>query len=421
MSNKGKVQTWVTCNQGGWSQVGGLQWSLRTVLWLQLVQQNGVVLTVAHVAAEIGHSSVPVGCFEMIVEPSEQNLFRRKSQELFQSLVILQQSVQFWMELDIDLAQQTSSDNLPNQTQNQVFFSFNNIFRMDVDNHTSNGLGRVQHHVGILQHREVVQLLALLRDVQNSGVNCVWNRIVNQLGKNQSVCALVENLERIERKWQSVTNMGIASENGIDVSGELNPLFVVDCVCGTGLSCDNDLGSSTGSLVYKPARRRARRGHRAGRGSRTTRNRRLPDLLQLGMQLNIVVQLHMSRSINTHLLQCLSHVVVRTFALLRHRLDHMLTVHPSFIVQVDLAEIIDNVEDIFLFPTACPKTSSESPAWLPRDCPCPQIPSPSRIPRSLTPKALIPANPGPSETADSSGTPCSAATASASLQPVAPR
>lgn len=53
----------------------------------------------------------------MIVEPAEKDLIRGKSQKIINSLSVLAKSVEFGMELDIDLGQKTPSDDLPNETK----------------------------------------------------------------------------------------------------------------------------------------------------------------------------------------------------------------------------------------------------------------------------------------------------------------
>lgn len=74
-----------------------------------------------------------VGRLEVVVEPPEQDLIRRQPQKLFQRLAVVQQAVQFRVDLDVDLAEQAPTDNLPNETENQVFSSFFDIGRADID------------------------------------------------------------------------------------------------------------------------------------------------------------------------------------------------------------------------------------------------------------------------------------------------
>ena len=49
--------------------------------------------------------AVPLRVLQVIVEPSEQDLLWRKSQELLQSFTILKQSIELGMQLNIDLAE----------------------------------------------------------------------------------------------------------------------------------------------------------------------------------------------------------------------------------------------------------------------------------------------------------------------------
>jgi hypothetical protein len=83
---------------------------------------------------------VPFGSLQVIVEPSQQNLIWRQPQEFLQSLPVIQQPVQLGMNLDINLGEQTPSDNLPDQTENQMFSSLCNIGRTNVDDGASDTL-----------------------------------------------------------------------------------------------------------------------------------------------------------------------------------------------------------------------------------------------------------------------------------------
>lgn len=49
----------------------------------------------------------------MVVKPSKKDLVGRQPEEVVNCLSLLAQSVQFWVNLDIDLTQKTSPDNLP--------------------------------------------------------------------------------------------------------------------------------------------------------------------------------------------------------------------------------------------------------------------------------------------------------------------
>jgi hypothetical protein len=123
------------------------------------------------------------------VEPPQQDLIRRQPQKLFQSLPIVQQPVQFRMMLDIDLAQQSSSDDLPNQTQDQVFPSLGNILRADVDDGASDTFGRGDDDIVVLGDLEGVEFAFRGGLVEDSVVDRVRDRVVDEFTKDQSVCA----------------------------------------------------------------------------------------------------------------------------------------------------------------------------------------------------------------------------------------
>ena len=57
--------------------------------------------------------ALPSGRFEVIVEPAEEDLVGRQAEELLQRLVVLEQAVEFGMELDVDFREQAPTNNLP--------------------------------------------------------------------------------------------------------------------------------------------------------------------------------------------------------------------------------------------------------------------------------------------------------------------
>ena len=74
------------------TRVASLKWSKRAFLRDKLVQQDGVILSIGHVATEVIHSerdvsasvveytlenhvpTFPAGLFQVVVEPSQQNM-----------------------------------------------------------------------------------------------------------------------------------------------------------------------------------------------------------------------------------------------------------------------------------------------------------------------------------------------------------
>ena len=178
---------------------------------------------------------MPLCVLQVVVEPSQQDLLRRQAQELLECLVIFQQSVQLRVQLDVDLAEQTSPDDLPDQTQNQMLAHLNDVPTANVDNGTPNTLCRLNNDVVVLGEVEVVQLLDLFaRLVENTLVDCVGYAVVDQLRQHETILALIEHLEGVGREGQAVANVWVAGKDGIDMARELGSLVLVDGVSDVG-------------------------------------------------------------------------------------------------------------------------------------------------------------------------------------------
>ena len=165
----------------------------------------------------------------MIVEPSEEDLFWRQTKKLLKGLILVQKSVKFWVELNVDFAQQTTANNLPDQSEYQVLADLNDISRSNVHDRTTDTLGGLNDDVVVLSVVESVQSLDLLSwSVQHTLIDGIWHGVVDQLGENKSVLAVVEHLEGVGWEWEQVPNIWVACEDGIDVSGKLSTLILVD-------------------------------------------------------------------------------------------------------------------------------------------------------------------------------------------------
>lgn len=68
----------------------------------------------------VNEPTLPSRSLQVVVEPAEQDLVRGQPQELFERLAVVQQAVKLRVKLDIDLAEQTATDNLPDETKDQV-------------------------------------------------------------------------------------------------------------------------------------------------------------------------------------------------------------------------------------------------------------------------------------------------------------
>jgi len=219
--------------------------SLEKLVTLEIVGKHCVKLRAAG-----NKPPRPVGSLEVVVEPAKQNLLRGQAQELLQRLVLLQQPVELGVELDVDLAQQTAADNLPDEAEDEMLADLNDVAGANVDDGAANTLGGLDDDVVVLGHVEGIEGLDLAaRHVQDTLVDGVGDAVVDELGEDQTILALVEHLKGIGREGEAAVNVGIACEDGIDVARELGPLIFVDGVGDVGagaldlnLSADAALG-----------------------------------------------------------------------------------------------------------------------------------------------------------------------------------
>jgi hypothetical protein len=128
----------------------------------------------------------------MVIEPPQENLIWRQPQQILNRLSILAKTVQLGMQFDINLREQAFPDDLPNQTQNEMFSAFSQIRRADVDDGTANGLSGGDDDVVIFCDLECVKGFALGWFVKDSSIDRVGDRVVNQFGEDEAVTAFVK-------------------------------------------------------------------------------------------------------------------------------------------------------------------------------------------------------------------------------------
>lgn len=175
---------------------------------------------------------MPLGVLQMVIEPPKQDLLWWEAQELVEGLVFFKQPVQFRVQLDINLAKQTPTDDLPDQAKNQVLPHFNDISTSNIHNRTTDTLCRVDNDVVVLSHVESIQLLQLLSNpVQYTLINGIWNTVVDELRENETIFTLVEHLERIRGEGKEAADIRVSRKDGVDVASEFCPLIFVDGVC----------------------------------------------------------------------------------------------------------------------------------------------------------------------------------------------
>lgn len=140
------------------------------------------------------------------------------------------------MELDVDLSQQTTADNLPDKAEDKMFTDLNDVAGTNVDDRASDSLGGLDDDIVVLAHLESIEVLGLLtRQVEDSLIDSVWDAVVDELGKDQPILAVVKHLERIGGEGEARAKIWVASENGVDVAGELGALILVDGVGDVGI------------------------------------------------------------------------------------------------------------------------------------------------------------------------------------------
>ena len=151
------------------------------------------------------------------------------------------------MQLDIDFAQQSSADDLPDQAKNQVLPHLNNVAAANVDHGAPDTFRRLNDNVVVLRHLEGVERLGLpASHVQHTLVDGVGHAVVDELGQNEAVLALVEHLERVGGEREAGANIRVAGKDGVDVAGELGALVLVDGVGGISVRpLDVDLAADT--------------------------------------------------------------------------------------------------------------------------------------------------------------------------------
>lgn len=136
--------------------------------------------------------AIPSCCPQVIVEPPQQDLLWWEAKECFEGFISFQKTVQFWVQTDIDFGQQTSLDDLPDETQNQVLASIHDVLRSNVDDTASDSLGRADGDIVVFNDLEVGQFVL---DVQYTLVNSIWHRVVDELAQQETIFTSCKGLQ----------------------------------------------------------------------------------------------------------------------------------------------------------------------------------------------------------------------------------
>lgn len=85
--------------------------------------------------------SRPVSGLEVVIKPSQEDLLRGQTEELLKLLAFSQEAVQFRVEFDVDFTQKTASNDLPDETENEMLTDLNDVSSTNIDDGTANTLG----------------------------------------------------------------------------------------------------------------------------------------------------------------------------------------------------------------------------------------------------------------------------------------
>ena len=164
----------------------------------------------------------------MIVEPSQEDLIRGEPQQILDSLSLFTETVQFWMKFDVDLTEQSTSDDLPDKTEDEMLSAFLKILGTDIDHRASDSLCRRDNDIVILRHLERIDLFARSRLVQNAHINRIRDRVVDEFTKDQPITTFVEQLHGVRGDRKSVADVRIAFEHRVNVIRELRSFVFVN-------------------------------------------------------------------------------------------------------------------------------------------------------------------------------------------------
>jgi len=175
----------------------------------------------------------------MIVEPPQEDLIRGEPQQILDSLSLFTETIQFGMKLYVDLAEQSTSDDLPDETEDKVFSAFLKILGTNVDHRASDSFRGRDNDVVILRHLESIDLFARARLVQNTHINRIRDRVVDEFTKDQPITTFVEQLHGVCGDRKSVADVRIAFEHRVYVISELGPLVLVNRMADVGVGTLN--------------------------------------------------------------------------------------------------------------------------------------------------------------------------------------
>lgn len=86
-----------------------------------------------------------------------------------------------------DATQKTTSNNLPDKSENEMLATFGEICRTDVDDAASDGFGGRDDNVIVFCDLESIERFPCLGNVEYAGIDRIRNGVVDQFAKYQSI------------------------------------------------------------------------------------------------------------------------------------------------------------------------------------------------------------------------------------------
>lgn len=81
--------------------------------------------------------------------------------------------------------------------------TFLNICRTNIDNGASNSFGGGDNNVVVFGHLEGIKGFSGSRFIEDTGIDCFWDGIVDQFTEDQPIPDLVKELHRSGRDWNA--------------------------------------------------------------------------------------------------------------------------------------------------------------------------------------------------------------------------
>lgn len=103
------------------------------------------------------------------------------------------------MKLNVDLCKQSATDDLPDQAEYKMFTAFSDITGSNVDDRAANSLGGCDDNIVVFGHLESIKGFPRSSFVEDTGINRFGDGVVDELAKNQTISALIEQLHGVGR------------------------------------------------------------------------------------------------------------------------------------------------------------------------------------------------------------------------------